>query len=109
VLGELDVEGIVADVRELSGIRTPEVVALLGVTKRQLNEWRSKGWIEGLPSAAGSGTILRWRPEHIDQARRLAAAARLRGRSLPSMAAEIESLFGEAALVQALDAKGGRP
>lgn len=91
-----NVEAILDELRSLS---TPQVAALLGVTQRQLNHWRNQGWIKGLPENAGIGGAIavRWLPQHIDQARPLAVAARLRRRTLRSLAEEIGTLPKEAA------------
>lgn len=54
-------------------LSTRQVHHLLGLTERQLYYWVEQGWIPGL-SSPGSGSLLRWRPDHIERARQIGDA-----------------------------------
>lgn len=78
----------------VEGHSTRDVAKMLGVSYRQLNMWRTRGWIEGLDRAPGSGTRLRWAPQHIASAAVLARAAALKARSIPEIADELRTREG---------------
>lgn len=76
-------------------LHTTDVAEMLGVTFRQLDHWRTKGWIDGLEPSPGSGYPVCWSEQSIESARRLIEASELKQLDLPHLAEAIVKIRNE--------------